>query len=295
MRDSDSWWMHGPHPSTIYIFSIDFKHFRRPNNGRCYLKNVPKKIQMWFPEAYDGYCSATIDGRDPANHPVFYETRRKLHSMKLTYPLKIGHPKRKWSMKWSYSNHPSGQIIATSHDLGPQKVAKEGKSPYFRKIQVGEILFHLARSIFRCFSSLFVSGRLWDFNYQPSPGGPWSPQKLVASLDLLRIHKKKSKNQSLGTSGFGEISQKKGDSLDLHPKKKLTWKLKWMVSNRDLLFQWSIFRCHVSFLGCMDMILFYPFVIDIVISWYDFAVCNGIAPRISSHTVDKKTCRSCDD
>ena len=34
----------------------------------------------------------------------------------------------------------SGQIIATSHDLGPQKVAKEGKSPYFREIQVGEIL-----------------------------------------------------------------------------------------------------------------------------------------------------------
>ena len=28
----------------------------------------------------------------------------------------------------------SGQIIATSHDLGPQKVAKEGKSPYFREI-----------------------------------------------------------------------------------------------------------------------------------------------------------------
>ena len=28
----------------------------------------------------------------------------------------------------------SGQIIATSHDLGPQKVAKEGKSPNFREI-----------------------------------------------------------------------------------------------------------------------------------------------------------------
>ena len=34
----------------------------------------------------------------------------------------------------------SGQIIAISHDLGHQKVAKEGKSPYFRNIQVGEIL-----------------------------------------------------------------------------------------------------------------------------------------------------------
>ena len=39
----------------------------------------------------------------------------------------------------------SGQNMATPHDLGPQKVAKKGKSPYFRKIQVGEILFHLAR------------------------------------------------------------------------------------------------------------------------------------------------------
>ena len=28
--------------------------------------------------------------------------------------------------------HDSGQIIATSHDLGPQKVAKEGKSPIFQ-------------------------------------------------------------------------------------------------------------------------------------------------------------------
>ena len=30
--------------------------------------------------------------------------------------------------------YASGQIIATSHDLGPQKVAKAGKSPYFREI-----------------------------------------------------------------------------------------------------------------------------------------------------------------
>ena len=29
---------------------------------------------------------------------------------------------------------PSFQIIATSHDLGPQKVVEEGKSPCFREI-----------------------------------------------------------------------------------------------------------------------------------------------------------------
>ena len=34
----------------------------------------------------------------------------------------------------------SGQIIATSHDLTPKGSFLEGKSPYFRKIQVGEIL-----------------------------------------------------------------------------------------------------------------------------------------------------------
>ena len=35
--------------------------------------------------------------------------------------------------------HLSGQIIATSHEFSPQKVAKKGKSPYFREIKVGEI------------------------------------------------------------------------------------------------------------------------------------------------------------
>ena len=29
--------------------------------------------------------------------------------------------------------HGSGEIIATSHDLGPQNVAEEGKSPFFQK------------------------------------------------------------------------------------------------------------------------------------------------------------------
>ncbi len=32
--------------------------------------------------------------------------------------------------------------------------------------------------------------------------------------------------------------------------RKLTWNLKMMVSNRKLLFQVSIFGCHVSFRGC---------------------------------------------
>ena len=42
---------------------------------------------------------------------------------------------------------------------------------------------------------------------------------------------------------FGE------ELIALHPR-KLTWTPKMMVSNRSLLFQASIFRCHVSFPGC---------------------------------------------
>ena len=37
------------------------------------------------------------------------------------------------------------QLGATSHDLTPKCSVLEGNSPYFREIQVGEILFHLAR------------------------------------------------------------------------------------------------------------------------------------------------------
>ena len=37
--------------------------------------------------------------------------------------------------------------------------------------------------------------------------------------------------------------------LLIHPQ-KLTWNLEMMVSNRDLLFQGSIFRFHVCFGGC---------------------------------------------
>ena len=36
---------------------------------------------------------------------------------------------------WMFEDwYCSGQITATSHDLGPQKVAEEGKSPYSREI-----------------------------------------------------------------------------------------------------------------------------------------------------------------
>ena len=34
----------------------------------------------------------------------------------------------------------AGQIIATSHDLTPKGSVLEGKSPYFREMEVGELL-----------------------------------------------------------------------------------------------------------------------------------------------------------
>ncbi len=39
----------------------------------------------------------------------------------------------------------------------------------------------------------------------------------------------------------------------VHPQ-KLTWNLEMMVSNRNLLFQGSIFRFHVCFGGCIDLV-----------------------------------------
>ncbi len=42
---------------------------------------------------------------------------------------------------------------------------------------------------------------------------------------------------------------RKNDEKCIHSR-KLTWNLKMMVSNRELLFQVSIFGCHVSFRGC---------------------------------------------
>ena len=41
------------------------------------------------------------------------------------------------------------------------------------------------------------------------------------------------------------------------PSLKLTWHLKMVVSNRNLLFQRSIFRCYVSFGECTSLILFW--------------------------------------
>ena len=50
----------------------------------------------------------------------------------------------------------------------------------------------------------------------------------------------------------------------LHPQ-KLTWNLEMMVSNRNLLFQGSIFRFHVCFGGCIIKLL--PFLAFQLMVW----------------------------
>ena len=47
-----------------------------------------------------------------------------------------------------------------------------------------------------------------------------------------------------------EISEASNWFEEVHPQ-KLTWNLEMMVSNRNLLFQGSIFRFHVCFGGCI--------------------------------------------
>ena len=49
---------------------------------------------------------------------------------------------QEWSdvIQGGYETHDSAQIIATSHNLTWKGSFVEGKSPYFRKIQVGEML-----------------------------------------------------------------------------------------------------------------------------------------------------------
>ncbi len=53
-------------------------------------------------------------------------------------------------MKWhevKLISYVSGQFIATSHDLGPQKVAQEGKSPYFKDSRRLVKYYNLATNI----------------------------------------------------------------------------------------------------------------------------------------------------
>ena len=49
------------------------------------------------------------------------------------------------------------------------------------------------------------------------------------------------------------IILRKSVQITIHSR-KLTWNLKMMVSNRKLLFQVSIFGCHVSFRGCNSVV-----------------------------------------
>ena len=60
--------------------------------------------------------------------------------------------------------HSAGQTIATSHGLTPKGSVLEGKSRYFREIEVDEILFHLAR-FWAPEKWIFVTGRFFSISF----------------------------------------------------------------------------------------------------------------------------------
>ena len=67
------------------------------------------------------------------------------------------------------------------------------------------------------------------------------------------------------------------NSLEV-PSLKLTWHLKMMVSNRNLLFQRSIFRCYVSFRECISFLKKRP-----------TAIIPSLQKRPSSHVPALRT------
>ena len=79
---------------------------------------------------------------------------------------------------------------------------------------------------------------------------------LGPSLDIWTLHTRHLSVSSSNlldrwpfTSTVGQKYCLKNALHQIHSR-KLTWNLKMMVSNRNLLFQVSIFGCHVSFRGC---------------------------------------------
>ena len=69
------------------------------------------------------------------------------------------------------------------------------------------------------------------------PGGPFGPSPEIQVTWIENdLHLRKPEMASV-------------ELWNLHPQ-KLTWNLEMMVSNRNLLFQVSIFGCHVSFREC---------------------------------------------
>ncbi len=98
---------------------------------------VSFNLVPWFPFFF---LIKNIFPHHPTTSKRKHYQRRKLQQKHLGQAeLQMEQGKRQ---KHALRNHwiNSGQIIATSHDLGPQNVAEEGKSLYFMEIQVGEIL-----------------------------------------------------------------------------------------------------------------------------------------------------------
>ena len=110
-------------------------------------------------------------------------------------------------------------------------------------VQVPEFLWlwpsYITQPTFKCLPPKMLA--TWD---DPArPGASSSPDCSVRRLHGFDSLWKGPHREKLH---WTPASQKE----DLHSR-KLTWNLKMMVSNRNLLFQVSIFGCHVSFRECI--------------------------------------------
>ena len=111
---------------------------------RLHFTSKPNSRLRPFPNASPAFATAggrRINGGDPI---TTYPSPGMILQVKWFWPVCL-RMDRNWSLDAKFKTikkqrstqwlvHLFGQIIATSHDLGPQKVAKEGTSPYFRQI-----------------------------------------------------------------------------------------------------------------------------------------------------------------
>ena len=83
-----------------------------------------------------------------------------------------------------------GQIIATSHDLGPQKVAEDGKSPYLRNAYVGEIFWfgqrHSLDLLQKIIGGHWHPWKLWKAFFRWSVAKILSPGETTIGMEKIR-------------------------------------------------------------------------------------------------------------
>ena len=93
---------------------------------------------------------------------------------------------------------------------------------------------------------LYVFIRLPSFDFTGLP-----PTLSDGVTPCISVERKNGEFQGVAIGFLVELLRKM-----IHPQ-KLTWNLEMMVSNRNLLFQGSIFRFHVCFGGCSWKTVFF--------------------------------------